>query len=58
MNRAPDRIVLRHVGLDEQRLAAVGIDAVGSSPEAFDGYIRQEIKTWSKVVKEAGVQID
>jgi tripartite-type tricarboxylate transporter receptor subunit TctC len=40
------------------RLAAVGIDAVGSSPEAFSAYIRQEIKTWAKVVKEAGVRID
>ncbi len=41
-----------------ERLAAVGIDAVGSSPEEFGAYIRQEIKTWSKVVKEAGVRID
>ena len=41
-----------------ERLAAVGIDAVGSSPEEFGAYIRQEIRTWSKVVKEAGVRID
>ena len=41
-----------------ERLVAVGIDAVGSSPEEFGAYIRQEIKTWSKVVKEAGVRID
>ena len=40
------------------RLAAVGIDAAGSTPEAFGAYIRQEIKTWSKVIKEAGVRID
>ena len=40
------------------RLAAVGIDAAGSGPEEFGAYIRQEIKTWSKVVKEAGVHID
>ena len=40
------------------RLAAVGIDAAGSTPEAFGTYIRQEIKTWSKVIKEAGVRID
>jgi tripartite-type tricarboxylate transporter receptor subunit TctC len=40
------------------RLAVVGIDSVGSSPEKFGAYIRQEIKTWSKVVKEAGVRID
>ena len=41
-----------------ERLAAVGIDAVGSSPEEFGAYVRQEIRTWSKVVKEAGVRID
>lgn len=40
------------------RLAAVGIDAVGSSPEAFGAFIRREIGTWSKVVKAAGVRID
>jgi tripartite-type tricarboxylate transporter receptor subunit TctC len=40
------------------RLAAVGIDTVGSSPDAFGAYIRQEIATWTKVVKTAGIRID
>jgi tripartite-type tricarboxylate transporter receptor subunit TctC len=41
-----------------ERLAAVGIDAAGSSPEEFGSFIRAEIATWTKVVNTAGVRID
>ena len=41
-----------------ERLAAVGIDTASSSPEEFGAYIRQEIKIWTKVVKDAGVRVD
>jgi tripartite-type tricarboxylate transporter receptor subunit TctC len=40
------------------RLAAAGIDTVGSSPEEFGSFIRQEIATWAKVVKSSGMRID
>jgi tripartite-type tricarboxylate transporter receptor subunit TctC len=41
-----------------ERLAAVGIDTVGSSPEEFGAFIRQEIATWAKVVKNSGVRVE
>jgi tripartite-type tricarboxylate transporter receptor subunit TctC len=40
------------------RLAAIGIDTVNSSPESFGALIRAEIATWSKVVKTAGIHIE
>ena len=40
------------------RLAAVGIDTVGSSPEEFGAFIRQEIATWAKVVKDSGARVE
>lgn len=40
----------------KERLAAVGFDAVGSTPEAFDARIRLEIAKWAKVIREAGIK--
>ncbi len=39
-----------------QRLASEGADPVGSTPEAFDAYIRSDIEKWIKVVKKAGIE--
>jgi len=41
-----------------ERLAAVGIDTVVSTPEEFGAFIGAEIATWKKVVETAGVRID
>jgi tripartite-type tricarboxylate transporter receptor subunit TctC len=38
------------------RLAAQGLELVGSSPEEFDGFIRAELAKWSAVLKAAGVK--
>jgi tripartite-type tricarboxylate transporter receptor subunit TctC len=63
----PSAIVTRVYGdvarmLQEQalreRLAAVGIDTAGSSPDEFRAFIRAEIATWTQVVNTAGVRID
>ena len=39
-----------------QRLAALGAEAGGLPPEKFAPMIKQEINTWAKVVKDAGVR--
>ena len=40
------------------RLAALGADPVGNTPEAFDAFIKAEIGKWAKVVKTAGLKVD
>ena len=39
-----------------QRMADVGFEIVGGSPEDFAKLIREEIAKWNKVVKEAGIR--
>ena len=41
-----------------QRLAGDGVDAVGTTPEQFGIYLRQEIVKWGKVVKASGAKAD
>ncbi|MDO9405477.1 MAG: tripartite tricarboxylate transporter substrate binding protein [Polaromonas sp.] len=40
------------------RLAAQGIDAVGSTPQAFAKVLRDEIPRWTQVVKTAGIKAE
>jgi tripartite-type tricarboxylate transporter receptor subunit TctC len=40
------------------RLEVDGSEAVGSSPERFAATIREELKHWGPIVKEAGARID
>jgi len=40
------------------RYGAIGVEGVGSSPEAFDAYIHSEIPKWAAVVKLSGAGID
>ena len=39
-----------------ERMAAMGNEVVGSTPEEFDQLIRQEILKWAKVIRAAGIQ--
>jgi tripartite-type tricarboxylate transporter receptor subunit TctC len=41
-----------------QRFNALGIDPVGSTPEAYTTQIRTDIVRYARVVKEAGVKVD
>jgi tripartite-type tricarboxylate transporter receptor subunit TctC len=40
------------------RFATLGAEPVGSTPEAFDAFIKTEIAKWAKVVKAAGLKVD
>jgi tripartite-type tricarboxylate transporter receptor subunit TctC len=40
-----------------ERLAAMGTEPVGSTPEEFDKFIRQEIPKWAKVITEAKITL-
>jgi tripartite-type tricarboxylate transporter receptor subunit TctC len=42
----------------KDKLAGIGADPVGSTPEELAAYIRREFTTWSKVIKEAGIRIE
>lgn len=39
-------------------LGKVGMDAVASSPAEFGQFIRNEVAKWTKVARQAGVQLD
>lgn len=40
------------------RFAAVGAEAVGTSPTEFAAFIRAELKKWEKVVRATGVKVE
>jgi tripartite-type tricarboxylate transporter receptor subunit TctC len=41
-----------------ERLAGLGLEVVGSSPEQFDAFVRAEIAKWAKVVKNNNIKAD
>lgn len=42
----------------KERIVGLGADPVGNSPEEFSAFIKKEILTWSKVIKEVGISIE
>ena len=42
----------------KERLATMGAEGVGSSPEEFGAFVKAEIRKWAKVVKEAGLKVE
>ena len=41
-----------------KRLASEGVDAVGSTPDAFASVIRTDIVKWGEVVRASGAKVD
>ena len=41
-----------------ERFAAVGADPLGSTPQAFAAFIRDEMKKWGKAVKDLGARVE
>ena len=42
----------------KERLAQMGAEGVGNTPEQFTAFIKAEIAKWGKVVKAAGIQVE
>jgi tripartite-type tricarboxylate transporter receptor subunit TctC len=51
------REIIRVLAMDQihERLAALGFEPIGSSPEEFADRIRTEIEKWAKVIHAAGL---
>jgi len=42
----------------KERFAQMGVDAIGSTPEAFGAFIREDFARWTKVVQASGIKPD
>jgi tripartite-type tricarboxylate transporter receptor subunit TctC len=42
----------------KERFALAGVEVVGGSAESFAAHIKEQVETWGKVVKEAGIKAD
>ena len=42
----------------KERIVGLGADPVGSTPEEFATFIKKELATWSKVIKEVGITVE
>ena len=47
--RSPDMV---------QRFTALGMEPVGSTPEAYDQVIATEIDKWTRVVRQANIKVE
>jgi len=47
--RAPDM---------KERLTSLGLNAVGSTPDAFGTYMKSETEKWAKVIKTMGIKTE
>jgi len=50
-------VAVRHPDT-RKRMAEMGLEPVGSTPEQYQQFIRSEIEKWAKVVKFSGVRLD
>ena len=63
----PPAVVARlHSGIDSavklpdiiSRLAAIGFEPVGGTPEAFCAFVRTDMARWARVIRDAGIKVD
>jgi len=40
----------------KERLATLGIDPIGSTPEAFNRFLKEELAKWAQVIKAANLK--
>lgn len=55
-----NQVVVQQLKLPEmrERYTALGAEALSSTPEAFDAFIRTEMAKWEKVLKASGMRIN
>ena len=41
-----------------ERFAAIGMEAIGGTPEAFGAFMRAETAKWAKVIKDANIKVE
>jgi len=41
-----------------EKLLALGIEAVGSTPDQFTAHLKSEIARWAPVIRKAGLKIE
>jgi len=53
-----NRLVVKIVMLPDvkEKLAGLGVEPVGSSPEELATFLRSEMEKWSKVIRAAGIK--
>jgi tripartite-type tricarboxylate transporter receptor subunit TctC len=56
LNAATQKVIMQ--AALKEKLAGIGADAVGGSPEQFAGYIREDLSKWTRIVKEANVKVE
>ena len=42
----------------KERLATLGAEGVGNSPDEFKAFVQAEIRKWARLVKEAGLKVE
>jgi tripartite-type tricarboxylate transporter receptor subunit TctC len=55
-----NREILRIVALPDvkEKLAAIGFEPIGTTPEEFAARIKVEVPRWAKIVREANIKVD
>jgi tripartite-type tricarboxylate transporter receptor subunit TctC len=42
----------------QERMAGLGLDPAGGTPEAFGVFVKEDIARWAKVIKESNVRVE